>query len=124
MIGGTYTPVIYRYISTDMALPFLALIWGLVLLGCIFKVFYTGRLKVLSTILYLALGWMVILVAGPLSQALPPRQVFLLELGGGLYSAGVVFYIWKGLPYHHAIWHLFVVAGSTAHFFLIYNSAG
>jgi hemolysin III len=80
------------------------------------KIFTTHRLRYIGPILYIALGWIVVIALKPLSAALPARGLFLLFAGGIAYTVGVIFYLWDRLPYNHAIWHLFVLTGSVCHF--------
>lgn len=122
LIGGTYTPIVYKYIQEPHASNFLMLMWGIIFAGAIFKIFLTGRFNWLSTVLYLFLGWMAIFIAKPLSEAMP-LHVFWWILAGGLsYTIGVVFYKWNSLKYAHAIWHCFVMAGTGFHFVAVYKS--
>ena len=65
------------------------------------------------------MGWLIVIAWGPLSAAMPSAGIQLLVAGGLLYTFGAVFYVWRGFPYHHAVWHLFVLAGSVAHFFAV-----
>jgi hemolysin III len=90
-------------------------VWGLAALGVAFKSVYTGRFEFLSTAVYLAMSWMVLIAAGPLWRALPARGLAWLLGGGVCYTGGVVFYGWHRLKFHHAVWHLFVLAGSLCH---------
>jgi hemolysin III len=84
--------------------------------GTTLKIFFVGRFGALSTFLYIAMGWTAIVAARPIVAHVPHPCVALLIAGGTAYTAGVIFYQWRRLPYHHAIWHLFVVAGSALHF--------
>ena len=86
------------------------------------KLFFTGRFRVLSTLVYLFMGWIVLVAFKPLVEALPRGSLIMLFAGGLAYSMGTVFYLWKRLPYHHAVWHLFVLAGSICHFFAVFGS--
>ena len=79
----------------------------------------TGRFRVLSTLAYVLMGWMAVVAVVPLVRELRGLGTMWLMLGGGLYTIGCVFYLWRRLPYHHPIWHLFVLAGSICHFFCI-----
>jgi hemolysin III len=99
-------------------------VWGLAVTGIVLKLFFTGRFRVLSTLIYLFMGWIVLIAIRPLVAALPRSSLALLFAGGAAYSAGTVFYLWKRLPYHHAVWHLFVLAGSVCHFFAVFCSIG
>lgn len=73
----------------------------------------------MSTVFYIAMGWMIVIAWSPLSQAVASGGMTLLMIGGLLYTLGTVFYVWRGFPYHHAIWHLFVLAGTVLHFFVV-----
>ncbi len=123
LIGGTYTPIVQRYTEFYTAFIFLLIMWSLILVGGILKLFFTGKYKILSTILYLLLGWMVVFIAQPLSLTMP-LSIFYWILAGGLsYTIGAVFYLNDGRIYYgHSIWHCFVLFGSAAHFIAIYKS--
>jgi hemolysin III len=122
MIGGSYTPVVIKFTDSKTSLVFLSTMWGIILLGSLLKVFFTGKYILLEVILYLALGWMAVFIIKPLIANMP-SEIFLFILVSGLfYSVGVIFYLWKNLTYHHAVWHVFVLAGSVTHFFAVYNS--
>ena len=83
------------------------------------KFWFTGRFKILSTLLYLAMGWLVVIALRPMLRVVPADGLWLLLAGGLCYTVGTVFYVWKRLPYHHAVWHLFVLGGSVCHFFSV-----
>ena len=122
MIGGSYTPLVLKYTDTATSSTFLSVLWSLILLGSILKVFFTGKHVLLEVGIYLALGWMIVFIIKPLIANMP-SQIFLFVLVSGIfYSIGVVFYLWKKLNYHHAVWHIFVLAGTVTHFFAVYNS--
>lgn len=122
LIAGTYTPFMLLAVGGVWGISLLLTIWILAFLGILFKFFYTGKHEFLSTILYLLMGWLAILALKPMLQSLPTQGIAWLFAGGGLYSSGVVFYIWESLPFNHAIWHLFVLLGSMCHFFAVYFS--
>lgn len=123
LIAGSYTPLVVKFIHNDTATIFLSIMWGIVVVGSFLKIFYTGRFYLASTILYLALGWMAIFIIKPFINNVP-LEVFWWLLGGGLcYTFGVYFYIREHKPYHHAIWHCFVLAGTITHYVAIYISA-
>ena len=94
-------------------------IWGLAALGILYKLLFLGRFKALSAAVYLGMGWLCVIAVKPMLAALPAAGVAWLLAGGLAYTAGVVFYLWKSLPHHHAIWHLFVMVGSLCHFFSV-----
>jgi hemolysin III len=89
--------------------------WGLALLGIVYEVVFRRPWRRLSLAFYLALGWLAVVAAKPMMAALPPQALLLVILGGVAYSGGAVFYAWRGFPYHHAVWHLCVVAGTALH---------
>ena len=91
----------------------------LAFIGIIYKVAAKSRYRFLSVLLYVTMGWLVLVAAKPLASSLPPVGLGLLLAGGLFYTIGIVFYAWKRLPYGHAIWHLFVMAGSVCHFFSV-----
>lgn len=122
MIAGSYTPFVIKFIDPGTATIFLLVMWALVLFGSFLKLFYTGRFKVLSVIVYLALGWMAVFIIQPLIQNLPAPIWFWIIASGLCYTLGVVFYLWHRLQFHHAIWHLFVLGGTVTHFIAIYKS--
>ncbi len=116
LIAGTYTPFVLLYFDGGWAWTLLCLEWGIALAGSAFKLFFTGRFEVPSTALYLAMGWLVVVAWKPLVTAAPPGCIAWMAAGGLCYTCGVVFYAWQRLPFHHAIWHLFVLGGSLCHF--------
>ena len=122
LIAGSYTPMVIKYTDFKTSVVFLSVMWSIVALGTLMKIFFTGRFNLLSTILYLAMGWMAVFIIKPITANMPP-QVFYLVIATGLaYTVGVIFYLWHKLQYHHAIWHLFVLTGTVTHFFAVYNS--
>lgn len=122
LIAGSYTPMMIKYLSPDMAFIFLSVIWTVVFLGTIFKIFFTKRFKFMSVLLYLVMGWMIVFVIKPLTQTLP-LAIFLWILAGGLsYTIGVYFYVKSNKLYYHTIWHIFVLLGTVFHFIAIYKS--
>lgn len=120
LIAGSYTPFTLVTLRGGWGWTLFGLTWGLALCGIIFKIFFTKRFSILSTLMYIALGWLVIVAIKPLLGAVPTGGVAWLVAGGLLYTFGVVFYAWRRIPYHHAIWHLFVMAGSFCHFLAVY----
>jgi len=116
LIAGTYTPFCLIALRGGVGPVLLLLVWVLAIAGLILKIFFTGRHDVLSTLLYLALGWMVIVVLRQVYQSITLASFVLLVIGGVCYSSGVLFYRMSGLRYHHGIWHLFVLGGSASHF--------
>lgn len=116
LIAGTYTPFTLTSLRGPWGWTLFGLIWGLAIAGIVFKLYYTGRFRWLSTGIYLAMGWLVVIALDPLMKALPGSAFSWLMAGGIAYTAGTLFYMSRRLPYAHAIWHAFVLAGSVCHF--------
>jgi len=119
LIAGTYTPIALITLHGRLGWTVFGVVWGIAAAGIVGKAFWTNRFAVLSTVLYLAMGWIVVIVAKPLLANLNTASLVFLGVGGLFYTLGTVFYLWHKLKYHHAIWHLFVLAGSICHFFTI-----
>jgi hemolysin III len=118
-IAGTYTPLLLVTLRSPLGWTMFGIVWGLAVGGVVFKAFFTKKFLVLSTLFYVMMGWLIVFMWHPLQMLLMPGGLRLLIIGGLLYTVGSVFYVWRGFPYHHAVWHLFVVAGSVMHFFAI-----
>lgn len=116
LIAGSYTPFLLMYSYNTAGFTVLSILWGLTLLGIFFKVFLIGKFEILSVGIYLAMGWMILFVPGGFREAIPDTAFILIAAGGISYTVGVIFYLWKKLTYHHAIWHLFVLGGSICHY--------
>ncbi len=119
LIAGSYTPFTLGVLGGAWGWTLFGIVWGAAAIGVCEKLISGIRYPRLSTALYLILGWSVVIVIRPLVLNMPPQGVGWLVAGGLSYTAGVVFYIARRLPYHHLIWHLFVLAGSTCHFFAV-----
>jgi hemolysin III len=115
-IAGTYTPFAIVKLGGLAGYGLLAAVWAIALVGAGAKLLLRASWDRLAIVLYLALGWAVLTVIQPLAQSLPVGALLLLGLGGGLYSVGVIFHVWDGLPFQKAVWHLFVLAGTACHF--------
>jgi hemolysin III len=118
-IAGTYTPFLLVAIRGTLGWTLFGIIWGVTIFGVFFKAYFVKRFLFMSTIFYIAMGWLIVIAWNPLSAVIAPEGMTLLMAGGIMYTLGTVFYVWRGFPYHHAIWHLFVLAGSVAHFFAV-----
>ncbi|MEF2965259.1 hemolysin III family protein [Paenibacillus sp. M1] len=118
-IAGTYTPFLLVAIRGPLGWSLFGVIWGIALAGVVFKAFFVKRFLFMSTFFYLIMGWLIVIAWGPLTVAVPSEGIVLLVTGGLLYTLGTIFYVWRAFPFHHAIWHLFVLAGSVTHFFAI-----
>ncbi|WP_163102689.1 PAQR family membrane homeostasis protein TrhA [Peribacillus alkalitolerans] len=120
-IAGTYTPFTLIVINGALGWTLLGIVWGIALVGIVFKAFFVKRFLFLSTILYVVMGWLIVIAWNPLITTMPLAGLQLLVTGGVMYTVGAIFYVWRGFPFHHAIWHIFVILGSIAHFFSILN---
>lgn len=119
LIAGTYTPFTLSALPGAWGWSLFGVVWGLALIGVIFKIFTAGRFQFLSLALYLGMGWVAVVATKPFLEVVPTGGVVLVVLGGLAYSLGVIFYVWNRLPYNHAVWHLFVLAGSVLHYFAV-----
>lgn len=122
MIAGTYTPLVALVGSGTRAYLLLAVIWLVALVGIAIKLFMPGRYDRLSIGLYLMLGWSGLLAYESVIAALQPTALWLLAIGGMLYSVGVLFHVWRTLPFQNAIWHGFVLAATACHYGTIWAS--
>ena len=116
LIAGTYTPFTLVGLREDGGWWLFAAIWTLAVAGVVFKLFFTGRFKGLSTAIYLGMGWMLVTALGPFLRQVPTDTIVWLLAGGLSYTAGTYFYMHKRIPFAHAIWHGFVLGGSACHF--------
>ena len=114
LIAGTYTPVTLTILKDSSGLYLLAGVWGIALIGILYKIFMIGRFKNFSLFLYLAMGWLVIFDIQNVIALFPEEAFIYLALGGFFYTVGTVFYRWERLYFHHVIWHVFVLAGAAA----------
>lgn len=119
LIAGTYTPFTLVNLRGAWGWSLLASIWMLGLAGVVIKTTPLRHVRYLSTTFYVAMGWVAVLVIRPLLANVAPGGIWLLLAGGLAYTVGVIFYAWNRMPYNHAIWHLFVLAGSACHFFAV-----
>jgi len=116
LIAGTYTPFTVLLMRDGWGWTLLAVVWGLAVVGLLFKLFSAHRFHPAATSLYLLMGWLGVLFADPVSAALPTGALLLVGGGGLAYTVGVIFYGWHSLRYSHAIWHVFVLVGSICHY--------
>lgn len=117
LIAGTYTPFTLVTLRGAWGWTLFSLIWGIAIAGIILTFLFMDRFKILFVLLYLGMGWLVVIAAKPLAQLVPTGGIIWMGIGGACYTLGVIFYLWKRLPYNHTIWHLFVLGGSVCHFF-------
>ncbi|MEK4059015.1 MULTISPECIES: PAQR family membrane homeostasis protein TrhA [Paenibacillus] len=118
-IAGTYTPFLLVAIRGTLGWSLFGIIWGVAFFGVLFKAYFVKRFLFMSTVFYIAMGWLIVIAWNPLSAVVAGGGMTLLMAGGILYTLGTIFYVWRGFPFHHAIWHVFVLAGSVTHFFAV-----
>lgn len=121
LIAGTYTPYLLVSLRGAWGWSLFGVVWGLGIAGVVLKFWLAGKFRRTSTAIYLGMGWIVIIAIKPMLEAVPAGGLWLLLAGGLCYTGGAVFYLWKRLPYHHAIWHLFVLAGSICHWASVFG---
>lgn len=122
LIAGTYTPLMVRYLNHDTTVIFLGVMWFIVVLGTVFKIFYAKRFEFVSMLLYLVMGWMIIFVIKPLWYTVPSVVLAWILAGGISYTFGVYFFVKGDKRYYHTIWHLFVLLGTVFHYISIFIS--
>lgn len=120
LIAGTYTPFLLVGLRSPLAEGLMVVIWSLATLGILFKLVFAHRFKVLSVVTYLLMGWLSLVVIYQMATKLSAASVWLLAIGGIVYSLGVIFYVNRRIPFNHAIWHAFVLGGAICHFCAIY----
>lgn len=121
LIAGTYTPFTIAILKGTLGWSLFGVIWGLAAVGIVLKWFFTGRMRLLSTLFYVLMGWLAIVAVVPISRVLEATAFYWLIGGGVVYTVGTLFYHNQRIPYAHAIWHLFVLGGSVCHFMAILN---
>jgi hemolysin III len=121
LIAGSYTPFTLVTLRDSIGWTLFFTVWSTALLGIFFKLYFTGRFRLFSTMLYLGMGWLILIAQEPLREALPIEAVTLIFAGGLSYTFGSLIYLAKWPQFHHAIWHLFVMAGSAFHYLTIYQ---
>ncbi len=119
LIAGTYTPFTLVNLRGGWGWTLFGMVWGLATLGVVLEIVAKRRMKVLSLVLYVGLGWLVAIAIKPLLAAVATGGLVLMVAGGLAYTGGVVFYASRRIPFNHAIWHVFVLGGSVCHFFAV-----
>ncbi|WP_378175898.1 hemolysin III family protein [Aquimarina sp. SS2-1] len=119
LIAGTYTPVTLIGLIDSKGWLLFILVWSLGVFGSILKIFFTGRFEIISVILYLIMGWLIVLDISALTDVVGENGIIYLMLGGLAYTLGIIFYAFNKLNFNHVIWHLFVLAGSVFHYIFI-----
>ena len=120
LIAGSYTPLMLITLKGPLGYGMLLMVWIIAVAGIIFKIVFGHKYKKLSLMTYLGMGFISLGIINQLYRSLTSEGLMLLISGGAIYTLGVVFYMSKTIPYNHAIWHLFVLAGAGCHFFMIY----
>ncbi|MDD3180846.1 MAG: hemolysin III family protein [Opitutaceae bacterium] len=121
LIAGTYTPFVLVPLRGPWGWSMFGVVWGLAVAGITLKFWFTGRFRFVSTLIYLGMGWLVLIAIKPLVASLPRAGLAWLVAGGVCYTFGTVFYVWKRLPYHHVVWHLCVLGGSACHWVAVFR---
>lgn len=121
LIAGTYTPFVLIALRGVWGWTLFAIIWTLAALGTAIELSQLARFRRAMVALYVLMGWVGVIAIKPLVAAIPPAGLWLLFGGGVSYTAGIIFYRWRSLPYHHAVWHLFVLGGSVLQYFAVLN---
>ena len=121
LIAGSYTPFCIVALQSKLGWNMFLLVWVIALVGIIFKLFFTGKLEHVSTVMYVVMGWLVVFFISPLMDSLSELGATYLITGGVFYTIGAILYSIKKIPYNHAIFHVFVLLGSFSHFWAIYK---
>lgn len=120
LIAGTYTPFLLVAFYDQVHISFIIIMWAIAILGILYKLLPIKKVKIVSTLIYLAMGWMAIFKIKTFYNQLPVEASIWVLVGGLFYSVGTIFYSKDSIPYHHALWHIFVLCGSASHFVAIY----
>lgn len=116
LIAGSYTPITLVAMRGAWGWTIFGLVWSVALAGIILKIFFTGKHPVISGTLYVSMGWLILIAIKPLIKSMPTPGVILMGTGGLFYTAGIIFYGMQKMRYHHAVWHIFVMAGSATQY--------
>ncbi|PBB05173.1 PAQR family membrane homeostasis protein TrhA [Salimicrobium humidisoli] len=119
-IAGTYTPILLIALGGKLGWTLFGIVWGAAVVGVVFKIFFVKKFVVLSTLIYVLMGWMIVIAWDALTASLAPDGIIFLVAGGLAYTVGALFYVWRGFTHHHMIWHLFVLAGAILHFITVF----
>lgn len=119
LIAGTYTPFLLTHLRGPWGWTLFGVVWGLCGAGAVFQLFFGARYRLASTLAYLFVGWLIVVALQPMITYVPHGGLWLLLAGGLCYTFGVIFYLWRQLRYHHAVWHGFVLGGSTCHYLAV-----
>lgn len=119
LIAGSYTPFMLVNLRGGWGWSIFGVVWACAITGTVLKIIYGSKLRTVSTFIYLAMGWVIIIAIYPFVKNVETGGIILVVFGGLSYTVGVIFYKWKSLPFNHAIWHLFVLAGTVLQFFAV-----
>jgi hemolysin III len=122
LIAGTYTPLILIYNHNSFGMTLLVILWGLTLAGTVFKIFFCGKWEIISTAIYLLMGWSMLAGGNSFFLRMPSAVFEMVVAGGIIYSFGVIFYLWDKYTYSHAVWHFCVLAAAICHYVAILMS--
>lgn len=122
LIAATYTPFIVHYMFNSTGIVFLSVVWFLVLTGIVFKLYYLDRFIIMSVVSYISMSLLFLFIRKSFFENMPSDVISLLYSGIALYLLGVIFFLWQKLKHHHALWHLFVLAGSICHYQAVWLS--
>jgi hemolysin III len=122
LIAGTYTPFTLVNLQGVWGWSLFGVVWALAFLGIALHLSPLRRFSSIRLILYITMGWAAVVAIKPLAASVPPNALILIVMGGLMYTVGIIFYLWRRLPYHHAIWHLFVLSGSILHYLAVFLS--
>ena len=122
LIAGTYTPFTLLNLRGAWGWSLFGVVWGIALLGIILQFTPLRKMKYIRLVLYIIMGWAALVAVKPLAASVPMKAFMFIVAGGLVYTVGIIFYLWRRLPYHHAIWHLFVLSGSSLHYFAVFLS--
>ena len=119
LIAGSYTPLTLISLRGPWGWTLFGLVWGIALTGIMLQIFFFKRMNIISMVLYIIMGWLILIAIKPLIETIPRGMLLWIIAGGISYSLGIIFYLSKKIPYHHTIWHLFVLGGSVTHYLAI-----
>lgn len=119
LIAGSYTPFTLGPLRETSGWALLSIEWSIAVVGILFKIFAINRFQMFSLITYLLMGWLVVVSWSTLMENLSSSALILVGIGGLSYTLGAVFFVWESLPFNHGIWHLFVLGGSSCHYFAV-----
>ncbi len=116
LIAGSYTPLTLILLRGPLGWIIFGVVWLIALVGIFMKIFFFSKTKILSMILYVIMGWLIVVATKSIISIFPNGMLYLMIVGGLCYSLGIIFYVISKIPYNHTIWHIFVLAGSLTHF--------